>query len=155
MRDAAVPVEFHGVETVVALFISSHGMIVTTFPWHYVGILGMPRRMAYFDYTNPALEPDSIFVSISVIGGLILLISGLLFIAILIKGLYTERVEAEPYRFSEAVHVPADVVPALNGFGVWAGLMIALTITNYGPPVATLLARSGTAVPAVYIGESK
>ena len=22
------------------------GMIVTTFPWHYVGILGMPRRMA-------------------------------------------------------------------------------------------------------------
>jgi heme/copper-type cytochrome/quinol oxidase subunit 1 len=29
------------------------GMIVTTFPWHYVGILGMPRRMASYDYTNP------------------------------------------------------------------------------------------------------
>jgi cytochrome c oxidase subunit 1 len=25
------------------------GMIVTIFPWHWVGILGMPRRMAYFD----------------------------------------------------------------------------------------------------------
>ena len=31
------------------------GMIVTTFPWHWVGILGMPRRMAYFDYGDPAL----------------------------------------------------------------------------------------------------
>ena len=30
------------------------GMIVTTFPWHWVGILGMPRRMAYFDYADPA-----------------------------------------------------------------------------------------------------
>src|SRR5262249_31092571 len=28
------------------------GMIITTFPWHYVGILGMPRRMAYFDFTD-------------------------------------------------------------------------------------------------------
>ena len=34
------------------------GMIVTTFPWHYVGILGMPRRMAYYDYSNPALAPE-------------------------------------------------------------------------------------------------
>jgi cytochrome c oxidase subunit 1 len=31
------------------------GMMVLTMPWHWVGILGMPRRMAYFDYTNPAM----------------------------------------------------------------------------------------------------
>ena len=31
------------------------GMIVLTFPWHYVGILGMPRRMAFYDYTDPAI----------------------------------------------------------------------------------------------------
>ena len=30
-------------------------MIVLTFPWHYVGILGMPRRMAYYDYSGPAI----------------------------------------------------------------------------------------------------
>ncbi len=30
------------------------GMVVTTFPWHWVGILGMPRRMAYFDYATGA-----------------------------------------------------------------------------------------------------
>ena len=38
------------------------GMIVTTFPWHWVGILGMPRRMAYFDYADPALAPQAFSV---------------------------------------------------------------------------------------------
>jgi len=36
------------------------GMIVLTFPWHYVGILGMPRRMAYFDYSDPAIAPEAL-----------------------------------------------------------------------------------------------
>ena len=38
------------------------GMIVTTFPWHYVGILGMPRRMAFYDYSNPAVSPQAFSV---------------------------------------------------------------------------------------------
>lgn len=33
------------------------GMIVLTFPWHYAGLLGMPRRMAFYDYTAPACSP--------------------------------------------------------------------------------------------------
>jgi cytochrome c oxidase subunit 1 len=62
------------------------GMIVTTFPWHYVGVLGMPRRMAFYDYANPAISPQAFSVSMSVTGGLILLISGVLFLAALIRG---------------------------------------------------------------------
>jgi hypothetical protein len=30
--------------------------------------------------------------------------------------------------------------------------MIALTITNYGIPLAELLTRTGVSVPAVYVG---
>ena len=56
------------------------GMILTTFPWHWVGILGMPRRMAYFDYSSPALSADAFSVALSAIGGFILLASGLLFL---------------------------------------------------------------------------
>ena len=41
------------------------GMIITTFPWHWAGILGMPRRMAYFDYSDPALAGDAASVTIS------------------------------------------------------------------------------------------
>lgn len=31
------------------------GMIVLTFPWHYVGIRGMPRRMAFYNYADPVI----------------------------------------------------------------------------------------------------
>ena len=33
------------------------GMLVLSLPWHWVGLLGQPRRMAYFDYRHPAIEP--------------------------------------------------------------------------------------------------
>jgi cytochrome c oxidase subunit I len=128
------------------------GMIVATFPWHYVGILGMPRRMAYFDFTDPALSAEALPVTLSVIGALILLISGLLFLAILARSQVAPRVEAGYYRFSEAVHPPTTVPVALNSYALWVALMIGLTLTNYGFPIAALVARPDTSVPAVYVG---
>jgi cytochrome c oxidase subunit 1 len=128
------------------------GMIVATFPWHYVGILGMPRRMAYFDFTDPALSAEALPVTLSVIGALILLISGLLFLAILARSQVAPRVEAGYYRFSEAVYPPTTVPVALNSYALWVALMIGLTLTNYGFPIAALVARPDTSVPAVYVG---
>jgi cytochrome c oxidase subunit 1 len=128
------------------------GMIVTTFPWHWVGILGMPRRMAYFDFTNPALSPEALPVVLSTVGAAILLISGLLFLFILARAQAAPAAEAGPYRFSEAVHQPATVPLALNSYGLWVALMVGLTITNYGFPIAALVARQDTSVPAVYVG---
>ena len=85
------------------------GMIVTTFPWHYVGILGMPRRMAFYDYANPAISPQAFSVTMSAIGGLILLISGILFLVVLIRGHRAPRRErgAVPLRVPRA-HAGAD-----------------------------------------------
>jgi cytochrome c oxidase subunit 1 len=128
------------------------GMIVTTFPWHWVGLLGMPRRMAYFDFTNPALAPEALFVTISVIGGFILLASGWLFLVILVRAQMGQRIDPAPYRFSVAVHPPLTVPAALNGYALWLALMIGLTVTNYGFPIAALAFRQDTAVPAVYVG---
>ena len=62
------------------------GMIVLTFPWHWVGILGMPRRMAFYDYTDPAIAPQAAWVTMSVIGGAILVLSGVLFLIVLARG---------------------------------------------------------------------
>ncbi len=128
------------------------GMIVTTFPWHWVGILGMPRRMAFFDYTSPALAPDALSVTISVVGGFILVASGILFLIVLLRGHTAPRVESGPYRFATAVHPPVTVPAALNGYAIWVALMIGLTVTNYGYPILQLAARQGTAVPVVYVG---
>jgi cytochrome c oxidase subunit 1 len=127
-------------------------MIVTTFPWHWVGILGMPRRMAYYDFTSPALAPQALPVILSVIGALILLASGLLFLFILARAQVQPALEAGAYRFSEAVHPPATLPLALNSYGIWLALMVGLTVTNYGYPIVSLLARHDTSVPAVYVG---
>ena len=128
------------------------GMMVTTFPWHYVGILGMPRRMAYYDYSNPALAPEALSVILSGFGGLILLAAGLLFVFILIRGHRGPATVVDEYRFSTALHPPVAQPAALNGFALWLALMIGLTVTNYGFPIAALLTRTGIAVPAVYVG---
>jgi cytochrome c oxidase subunit 1 len=131
------------------------GMIVTTFPWHYVGILGMPRRMASYDYADPAIAPQALSVSISVFGGLLLVISGCLFFAVLIRGHRAPQMNPGEYHFSVAVHEPVRVPVALNGFALWLTLMIGLTVVNYGYPIAQLLALNGNAVPAVYVGAAR
>lgn len=128
------------------------GMIVTTFPWHWVGILGMPRRMAYYDYSSPAIAPEAFSVSVSAIGAFILLISGLLFLFILARAHAQPATEAGAYRFSLPVHPVRDVPLALNSHAIWVALMIGLTVTNYAYPILTLAARSDTSVPAVYVG---
>jgi cytochrome c oxidase subunit 1 len=128
------------------------GMIVTTFPWHYVGLLGMPRRMAYYDYSNPALAPEAISVAISAVGGGVLLASGVLFLVILARGHFGPRQATSAYRFAAAVHSPRTVPAALNGYGLWVALMIGLTAVNYGFPIAQLVSLKGTSVPAIYVG---
>ena len=129
------------------------GIMVTTFPWHWVGILGMPRRMAYFDYTG--LPAEAFSVALSAFGGFIVLASGVLFFTVLIRGQRAQLAQPEPYRFAKAIHAPVAVPAALNGFGLWVALMIGLTVTNYSYPIVQLALRPGGAVPAVYIGEQR
>lgn len=128
------------------------GMIVLTFPWHYVGILGMPRRMAFYDYTDPEIARMGSAVLLSVLGGAILVISGALFLLVLLRGHFAQPVPVQPYRFSVAVHQPRRVPAPLNGFALWISLMVALTIVNYGFPIAHLITTGGATVPAVYVG---
>ena len=128
------------------------GMIMLTFPWHYVGILGMPRRMAFYDYSDPVIAAQAASVTMSVIGAAILLVSGALFFIVLARGHAAPRTEPPAYRFSIAVRPPRTLPAALNGFGLWLSLMIALTLVNYGFPIAHLLTTPGTAVPIVTMG---
>jgi cytochrome c oxidase subunit 1 len=127
------------------------GMIVLTFPWHWVGILGMPRRMAFYDYGDPEIGAQGPWVSMSVLGGLVLLASGILFLVILVRGHLAPRIAPGAYRFSVAVHSQRTIPAALNSFAPWVALMVGLTIANYGFPIANLLVTPGTAVPAVMV----
>lgn len=128
------------------------GMIVLTFPWHVVGILGMPRRMAYFDYSNPEIAPQALAVIITFIGGLILVISGLLFLLVLLQGHRSLRIALPEFRFSQAAHNEGRLPAALNSYALWLALMIGLSVVNYGYPISQLMALKQTSVPAVPVG---
>jgi len=79
------------------------GMLVLSMPWHLVGLLGMPRRMAYYDYSNPVLHPQAWTVTASTIGGLLLVISAFLFVYVLARAGRAAAAPA-PYTFSRTAH---------------------------------------------------
>jgi cytochrome c oxidase subunit 1 len=80
-----------------------------------------------------------------------LVLSALLFVFILARARRTDAQPA-PFTFSTPVHMPATTPVALNGFSLWLALMIALTLVNYGFPIAQLAALKETSVPAIPIG---
>ncbi len=131
------------------------GMLVLTLPWHLVGLMGMPRRMAYYDYSDPALAGQAWTVTASTLGGLLVVASALLFVWVLARASLSRHrgaVVAPPYTFSRAVHESARVPVALNGFGLWIAMMIALTVVNYGYPIAQLASLKQASVPIIPIG---
>ncbi|HKA43622.1 MAG TPA: cbb3-type cytochrome c oxidase subunit I [Burkholderiales bacterium] len=139
----------------VQLWLWTIGMIVVTFPWHAVGLMGQPRRMAYYDWSNPAIAAQGPLVSLSAIGGLILLLSGALLIVILLRSQSGEKAEVGALRYSRALDDAAPLPRALNSLGVWFGLMVALTVVNYGYPIAQSFFLQHNQVPAhsVLIGK--
>ena len=127
------------------------GMMVLSMPWHLVGLLGAPRRMAYYDYTHPALQPQAWTVTASAMGGLVLVVSAVLFVYVLATARRGSDAPA-PFTFSIPAHAGERTPALLNTFGLWVGMMIALTIVNYGYPIVQLASLPGTAVPAITVG---
>jgi cytochrome c oxidase subunit 1 len=134
----------------VQLWLWFVGMLVLSLPWHWVGLLGMPRRMAYYDYTHPALHPQAWTVTASTLGGLMLVVSAFIFVAILARA---RRGAGEPaaYTFSTSVHAGHAPV-ALNGFALWVAMMIGLTLVNYAVPIVELASLKEASVPVIPIG---
>lgn len=149
LRDSG-PLPARLVRTQLTLWFA--GMLILTMPWHLVGLLGMPRRMAYYDYSNPALQSQALTVTLSAIGGLVLVISAALFLFILATA-RKRSAPAAPFVFSQAAHPHAKTPAALNSFGLWVAMMIALSVVNYGYPIAQLARTPDASVPIIPIGE--
>ncbi|SEK23590.1 cytochrome c oxidase subunit 1 [Roseateles sp. YR242] len=128
------------------------GMLVLTMPWHLVGLLGAPRRMAYYDYTHPALAPQAWTVVASTFGGLLLVVSAGLLVYILASAHRREKTGAAPFTFSITAHPVARTPVALNTFGLWVAMMIGLTLVNYGFPIVQLARLEHAYVPVIPIG---
>jgi cytochrome c oxidase subunit 1 len=133
----------------VQLWLWFIGMLVLTMPWHLVGLPGCRGGWRY--YSNPVLQPQAWTVTMSTVGGLVLVVSTVLFVYILARA---RRVDAAPapFTFSLAAHAGERTPAALNTFGLWVAMMIGLTIVNYGYPIAQLAMLKETSVPVIQIG---
>src|SRR5918995_1738132 len=122
----------------VQLWLWFIGMMVLTLPWHYLGLQGQWRRVATFNYADPIIAAWGPWVLVSFAGGLILLASAGLFIWNLLEFHRARAVAFSALRplYAVAVHPPARVPAALNGFALWNVLVLVLMIAAYGYPMA-------------------
>jgi cytochrome c oxidase subunit 1 len=116
------------------------GMMVMTLPWHWLGLQGQWRRVSNFNYADPIIAAWGPWVVVSFVGGVILLISAILFVWNLTPPLRQSRHWAVPRPlYSLAVHPPQRVPAALNGFGLWNVFVLVLMVLAYGFPIAQFL----------------
>ena len=112
-------------------------MMVMTLPWHYLGLQGQWRRVAAFDYTDPMIAAWGPWVIVSLVGGIILAVSALMFVCNLVDAppaRRRRRLRRGPY--AQAVHPPGRLPSSLNGFGLWNMLVAILMLVAYGYPIA-------------------
>jgi cytochrome c oxidase subunit 1 len=123
-------------------------MLLTTIPWHIAGLMGQPRRAAAFDYADPAMARIGPLVTLSVVGGCVLLVSAILLIYILIRSQYGEPVVSEKLRYALAVNPPEHVPASLNSFGLWNAILAVLMLVAYGYPIGQFYFLKPHSVPA-------
>jgi cytochrome c oxidase subunit 1 len=123
------------------------GMMIVTIPWHITGLMGQPRRVAVFDYSDPFVARMGPLVIVSVIGGIILLVSAILLILILVRSQLGERQLAAPLHYALAVNPPKHVPASLNGFALWNAVVLALMVFAYGYPIGQFFVLKSS-VPA-------
>ena len=114
------------------------GMMVMTLPWHYLGLQGQWRRIAAFDYSASVDRVWGPWVIVSLVGGIILTLSALLFVYNLLT-LHRASAPAAPvaeFPYAEAVHPPGRLPASLNGFGLWNIFVAVLMLLAYGYPIA-------------------
>jgi cytochrome c oxidase subunit 1 len=119
----------------VQLWLWFIGIIVTSFPWHILGLLGQPRRVASFDFGNPDIAYWGPWTTVSAIGGFIMLAGAGLFLWNLAFQFRGAPVPSQ-MAYAVAVHPPRQLPRALNGFGLWNALVLFLMVVAYGYPIA-------------------
>ena len=122
----------------VQLWLWFIGMMVMTLPWHWTGLQGQWRRIAAFDYSNPLIAAWGPWVIVSLLGGIILAASALLFVwnLLALHGGSAPKSPPADVPYAEAVHPPAHLPASLNGFGLWNVIVAALMLLAYGYPIA-------------------
>src|SRR6478609_9101934 len=115
------------------------GMMIMTLPWHWLGLQGQWRRVANFNYADPIIAGWGPWVVVSFAGGAILFVSALLFVRNLAILHRSPLPALQRPLYALAVDPPRRVPAALNGFGLWNVLVLALMLLAYGYPIVQFI----------------
>jgi cytochrome c oxidase subunit 1 len=111
------------------------GMLTLTIPWHYLGLLWMPRRIAYAPYDPQIVARWQPFSGVMIAGGAMLVVSAVLFVANLLASHRSRPEETEPMAYAETLEPVVRVPALLNGFTVWNWLLVALMAISWAYPI--------------------
>lgn len=121
---------------VTQLWLWFVGMLVLTLPWHYVGLLWMPRRTAWMPYDPEFVSQWEPWTFIMGFGGIILALSALLFVLVLLRTHGNRTAEEHPkMAWAEPVHAPLNLPRPLNGFALWNWILVVAMIVSFGYPI--------------------
>ena len=120
----------------VQLWLWFIGMLVLTIPWHVIGLLGQPRRIGSTPYDSPLVEQWLPHEHTMIIGGVVLLLSALLFVLILLASHFGRESETDTeLRFAEPIHPVLTLPRTLNGFAFWNLIILVYIVASYGYPI--------------------
>jgi cytochrome c oxidase subunit 1 len=112
------------------------GMVILSTAWHVNGLLGEPRRIAWAPYASELVQRWAPFDLLMVLGGAVLLVSGVMFALNLFlthrHGLAESNLEME---YAEPVHPVLKLPAPLNGFALWNWLLLAYMSVDFGYPI--------------------
>ncbi len=112
------------------------GMLVLTLPWHVLGLLGQPRRTSSTPYAVDLVNQWGPYEVAMLVGGVILLISALMFIFILISTHMNSEKNDDPVtHYAEAIYPALNVPKLLNGLGFWTLVVVLYMVVSYGYPI--------------------
>lgn len=117
------------------LWLWTLGMLITTTPWHYLGVLGQPRRISQAVYDHPLVEQWALHEQLMVLGGATLVLSALLFLFNLIRVHLSSTADNSEMEYAEAIHQPVHVPKLLNGYGFWSIVIVLYLVVSFGYPI--------------------
>lgn len=120
---------------VAQLWLWFIGMIVTTMPWHALGLLGQPRRISSTPYDSPLVAEWQPHEVAMIVGGVILLISAVMLIYNLLMTHGKREAHEAPMEWAVAVYEPMSVPKPMNGFALWNTILALWMLVAYGYPV--------------------
>jgi cytochrome c oxidase subunit 1 len=117
------------------------GMMVFSLVNHATGLAGMPRRIYDSSYQgHPVAQLWQQWTGLSALGGTVLFVSSLAFLAVMIAtATGPRRGEPAPILYSEAIEPPEPGPPVWDRFGVWTAVAVLLVLAAYAYPLYELI----------------